>query len=168
VSDDERGVAEDERLMAEAARDVIEPVGRCDSFRITKFSMHPDGYLHARLSTEGVTYYVHDRFGSWMAPGSVDGKIVLKDVLSPYRNALADKARAFRKAASRREAAMEGEAMAALAMGYPPQDVATALIERYKLVGDQADGIVAKVQSAQPAVVPSNTPNKQNTNQNGG
>ncbi len=73
-------------------------------FTITKFGAHADGYLHARVTpTEGRPVYVHRRFGSWLAPGTVKGQEVLKEIEALFpegyevKVALQDKARAWER-----------------------------------------------------------------------
>ena len=48
-------------------------------FVISKFDRHPDGYLHARVVVHGQPYYFHRRYGSWLAPGHLDGQAVLTE-----------------------------------------------------------------------------------------
>lgn len=50
-------------------------------FTITKLSRHEDGYLHARVTPSGgQPIYVHRRYGSWMAPGEIGGRKVMKEL----------------------------------------------------------------------------------------
>lgn len=49
-------------------------------FTISNFERHIDGYFHARVVLpDGKRVYLHRRYGSWMAPGSVNGNTVLKE-----------------------------------------------------------------------------------------
>lgn len=104
--------AEVERLSIAAVDEAIdqlanpvdpeeEPVRRGGrrGFTITKFGRHEDGYLHARVTPkDGKPVYVHCRFGSWMAPGTINGNPVLKEVTMPVKVELQVKARAIEKA----------------------------------------------------------------------
>jgi hypothetical protein len=76
-------------------------------FTITKFGKHPDGYYHARVTPSGgATVYVFCKYGSWMAPGSIKGKAVLKEVV--HKEVLEELARMAR-AARRKEGRSNGD-----------------------------------------------------------
>lgn len=49
-------------------------------YTITKFGRHDNGYWHARVTVDGQGYYLHRRFGSWMAPGQLNGLTIMKEV----------------------------------------------------------------------------------------
>lgn len=75
-----------------AAREVQAEQSR-RPFTITKFSRHELGYLHARVTPkDGKPVYVHCRFGSWMAPGTINGRSVLKELTMPVKIELQKKA----------------------------------------------------------------------------
>ena len=98
-------------LAARAARDALANVGRGQHradrrpFTISKFGYHEDGYLHARVVVAGRKFYFHCKYGSWMAPGRVGGRQVLKEpeaILPPdlgvdVKFALAERARSINK-----------------------------------------------------------------------
>jgi hypothetical protein len=48
-------------------------------FTISKFGRHPDGWLHARVVVNGTPFYFHRRYGSWLAPGTIGLREVLKE-----------------------------------------------------------------------------------------
>lgn len=49
-------------------------------FRIERFGVHRDGYMHARIIVDGAQkVYLHCRFGSWLAPVHVNGHPLLKE-----------------------------------------------------------------------------------------
>jgi hypothetical protein len=90
----------------QAAREAAEAVGAINArrrFTVSKFGRHADGYLHARVVVDGRPYYFHRRYGSWLAPGQVGTKSVLKEaeaLVGPeigreVKYALAGKARAW-------------------------------------------------------------------------
>lgn len=94
------------RLGASAGRAVAREAmeGRRRGFTITKFGRHEDGYFHAWVNIDGDRFYVHRRHGSWLAPGKVGERAVLKELeaLMPdgldVKVALQLKARAVEKA----------------------------------------------------------------------
>ena len=51
-------------------------------FTITKFGRHKDGYFHARVTINGETIYTHCQSGSWMIPGHIGDRPVLKELVS--------------------------------------------------------------------------------------
>lgn len=90
----DKALAEDERERRE--------------FTITKFGRHENSYFHARVTIAGTSYYVHRRYGSWMAPGEQGGRAVLKEIDAligrnaiDVKTALQTKARAIEKAERR-------------------------------------------------------------------
>lgn len=88
----ERAVAD----AARAAREVVSDTHRLSSFRILRFGRHPDGYFHASVSVNGDKAYVHCRYGSWLHPKDDNPRATsMREVISPYRDALAERARAF-------------------------------------------------------------------------
>lgn len=104
MSTPETDSAKLQRLAREGVR---KAAGERRGFTITKFGVHEDGYFHAFVVINGDRYYVHRRFGSWMAPGSISGRAVLKEVESicggeisamDIKRALQDKARPVEKA----------------------------------------------------------------------
>jgi hypothetical protein len=102
-------------------------------YTITKFSLHPDGYLHCRITFEGVPYYCTEKEGSWMIPDGAN----YKEILSPYKEELAAKGRAFRKVIAKREYQKHldeavGQARMSLGMGYKPKDVEATIATRFK------------------------------------
>lgn len=119
-------------------------------YTITKFSRHRDGHLHCRITFDGETYYAHERFGSWMVDVERDGKTIMKEVLSPYKEELAARGRQFRKAlakraAEERAAAARSEATVALKTGYKKSAVVKALEERFSMTNEEACGIIQQV-----------------------
>jgi hypothetical protein len=69
-------------------------------FTISKFSRHEDGYLHARVVVGGRKFYFNCQFGSWLAPGRLNGQPIWKEpeaLLGPIgtnvKFALAERAR---------------------------------------------------------------------------
>lgn len=94
-------------------------------FTITKFGRHETGYFHARVTIDGQPFYLHRRFGSWMAPGEVDGARVMKEVEGivlgtsvqgrgkEIKEALQQKARATEKAERRNDPDQEEDSSAA-------------------------------------------------------
>jgi hypothetical protein len=99
IGDQAERHAEVERLAVAAVDRAVEE-DRRRGFTITKFGRHPEfGYFHARVTPSGgVPVYVHRRFGSWMAPGTINGHPVLKEVNYEVKVALQTKARAVEKA----------------------------------------------------------------------
>jgi hypothetical protein len=70
-----------QRVVRLAEASVERATGERRGFTITKFGRHEDGYLHARVTPAGGTpIYVHRKFGSWMAPGELKGRPVLKEI----------------------------------------------------------------------------------------
>lgn len=67
----------------QAALDAVnDEIGRSYTrrqFTISKFARHPDGFLHARVVVDGQGFYFHRRYGSWLAPGHINGHAVLKE-----------------------------------------------------------------------------------------
>jgi hypothetical protein len=107
-------------------------------FTITKFGLHPDGYLHAMLTVEGKGFYVDLKYGSWMAAGTENGKPVRKDVLWPYTEALAAKAAKFRRAHAQHERDQQRERALAQAkmcvdLGYGEGDILSAIRTKFGL-----------------------------------
>jgi hypothetical protein len=103
-------------------------------YTITKFSLHKDGYLHCRITFEGTAYYCTEQHGSWMIP---DGN-GYKEILSPYKEEMAAKGRAFRKYIAKKKAEealkkAQQEARISLDMGYEVPDIERALMGRYGL-----------------------------------
>lgn len=67
---------------AAAARDAAHGRGRTDDdveAMIERFGRHADGYFHARIVVGGRRFYLHRRYGSWLAPGTWGGRAVLKE-----------------------------------------------------------------------------------------
>lgn len=69
---------------ARAARQALDAAIRDTYDRMTyeveRFGRHRDGYLHALVQLDnGRQYYFHCRFGSWLAPGTWNGRAVLKE-----------------------------------------------------------------------------------------
>lgn len=88
---------------ARAAREIVGDTSRLSSFRILRFGRHPDGYFHASVSVDGHKSYVHCRYGSWLHPKDDEPQArSLREVLSPYREALAARARSFERAEAAR------------------------------------------------------------------
>lgn len=107
--------AEQVERLARASVDKALAVGRRE-FTITKFGRHENGYLHARITINGDGYYVHRRFGSWMAPGNVAGRAVLKEIDAliggnaiEIKEALQTKARSIERAEKRQTGEPDGE-----------------------------------------------------------
>lgn len=70
-----------EEKVVRLARQGVERAMR--EFTITKMSRHEMGYLHARITPAGGRpIYVHRRFGSWMAPGKIGDREVMKELES--------------------------------------------------------------------------------------
>lgn len=79
------------------------------TFTIAKFGRHTEGYFHARVAIGGRAFYTHRKSGSWLVPGTVGSREVLKEwVDRDILEALAAKARAWEKA-ERAKAEQEGE-----------------------------------------------------------
>lgn len=90
------------RLSQTAARKAVEGRTR-RGFTITKFGRHEDGYFHARVTgSDGTPVYVHRRYGSWLAPGSLQGRAVMKEVVYDVAVELQRKARLYEKHQYRR------------------------------------------------------------------
>lgn len=71
-----------EQVAEEARRAVNEAVSSSFTrmqFKVERFERHRDGYLHARVVVGEQAHYFHRRYGSWLAPGHVGGKAVLKE-----------------------------------------------------------------------------------------
>lgn len=71
-----------QRVEREARAAVNEAVrGAYDRrrFAIEKFGRHRDGYLHARVISDGRPYYITCRYGSWTLIGKIDGQSVEKE-----------------------------------------------------------------------------------------
>jgi hypothetical protein len=97
-----------------AAQEAASTVGRLlrdewamKQFTVDKFGRHRDGYLHARVLIGEEAFYVHRRFGSWMLPGAINGRHVLREVLAPYNVALQERARPFERAERDHEARLQ-------------------------------------------------------------
>lgn len=97
-----------DRAAAAAAREVAELLGlehQRAAFKVEKFGVHADGYLHARISLNGERFYVHRRYGSWQMPGHIGGHAAHREVLYPFNAALQEYAAPFdRKRREEREA----------------------------------------------------------------
>lgn len=107
---------------ARAARAAVDAAVR-DSydrkrFTIERFGRHRDGYLHAQVKIDGTqVLYIHRRYGSWLVPGHIKGRTVLKEpeaalgstMGTAVKYALADAATPFDTAA-RRERERQAEA----------------------------------------------------------
>jgi hypothetical protein len=68
--------------VAQANAEVAEMLGSIGARRqytVSKFGVHADGYLHARVVVNGKPYYFHLRYGSWQAPGQVGNRQVHKE-----------------------------------------------------------------------------------------
>lgn len=73
----------EQKVTRLAAEGMQKALGDRRPFTVTKFSRHPDGYLHARITPSGAKpVYVHRRFGSWLAPGMIRGREVMKELES--------------------------------------------------------------------------------------
>ena len=99
------------------------------NYTITKFSLHN---------------YGTERHGSWMIP---DGN-GYKEILSPYKEELAAKGRAFRRYLAKKKTdealkKAEAEAKISVEMGYKTKDIEQALVNRYGLTKEVVYGIVA-------------------------
>ena len=105
--------------IAEANRAVAEALGAeydRRNFRIMRFGRHREGYLHAQVCINSQPpVYVSCQFGSWMIPKEPQSpgclvvfhdRATLKDVLSPYKEALSETARRFETAERRKRADM--------------------------------------------------------------
>jgi hypothetical protein len=108
--------AEVQRLARAAAHRAISDTYALESFKIVKFGRHRNGYLHAQVSVNGETAYVHRRWGSWQLPIPNDNPYspYAREVLSPFREALEDEAAPFdarrhRELAAAKEAAKRKE-----------------------------------------------------------
>jgi hypothetical protein len=69
---------------ARAARQALDAAIRDSydrmSYKIERFGRHRDGYLHALVRLDNSKqYYFHCRYGSWLAPGTWNGRSVLKE-----------------------------------------------------------------------------------------
>jgi hypothetical protein len=102
-------------MIEEAARAAAETIGALRAqrhFTVSKFGRHPDGYPHARVVMDGRPYYFHCRYGSWLAPGHLNGKGLLKEpeallgaeIGREVRFTLAEKARLLRLAEAKEQA----------------------------------------------------------------
>lgn len=70
-----------QKVVRLAEQGVERAVGERRSFTITKFGRHPElGYFHARVTHGGRTFYVHRKWGSWLAPGKVRGRELMKEL----------------------------------------------------------------------------------------
>lgn len=99
------------RDMARAAAEVIGDTNKLSSFRVTKFGRHRDGYFHARITVNSETFYVHCRWGSWMVPTTVgETRSGQRELLSPFRDVLCERMRAFERVENQRRAEAEKEA----------------------------------------------------------
>lgn len=119
-------------------------------YTITKFSRHPGGYLHCRITFDGKTYYAHERSGSWMVEVEQDGQRMNKEILSPYKEELAARGRQFRKVLAKRakearDAEARKEASVALKTGYKAGEVVKALMERFTMTNEEACCIVQQI-----------------------
>ena len=67
------------------------------NFTITKFGKHRDGYLHAMVTLNGERFYIHRQWGSWLMPipNSVPTSRSMREVRSPFKEALEEKALPF-------------------------------------------------------------------------
>lgn len=101
--------------IEQAAHEAAEAVGAIHArrhFTISRFGRHRDGYLHARVIVDGRPWYFHHRFGSWLVPGHMSRRSVLKEAEAvlgsaigrEVKYALAEKARAYRRAEIKQEA----------------------------------------------------------------
>lgn len=97
-----------ERVEREARAAVNEAVRAAydrRQFVIEKFGRHRDGYLHARLLVGERPVYITCQYGSWLAPGQLDGREVDKEpeaLLGPdigreVRFALSEEAQRFER-----------------------------------------------------------------------
>lgn len=69
------------RVRRLAERGVERAMGERRDFTITKFGRSEDGYFHARVTPAGgKPVYVHRKHGSWLAPGRVRGRELLKEL----------------------------------------------------------------------------------------
>jgi hypothetical protein len=81
----------EQRVARQAAAAVREAVGAAYDrrrFAIEKFGRHRDGYLHARVIFDGRPYYISCQFGSWLLPGQINGREVLKEPEALFGSAL--------------------------------------------------------------------------------
>lgn len=108
------------------------------TWTITKFGRHTDGYLHARVTVNATTIYVHHKSGSWMAPGESGGKAVLKEVLKPVAEALQAKGREF--AAKEREQLVKNM----LRTGYTQLQVVDMLVKDKHMTADGANALATR------------------------
>lgn len=71
--------AEAERLARAAVNAAMRSIYDRQTFTIEKFGRHPDGYYHARVRIGEQAYYLHLKYGSWLVPGHIKGRPVLKE-----------------------------------------------------------------------------------------
>lgn len=105
---------------------------------ITKFGRHNDGYLHARITVNTTTLYVHTKHGSWLAPGEEKGRAVYKEVLRPVAEALQKRAREF--ALKEREHKVK----LCLTTGYDEPQVIDQLIKDERMTPEGAKALVTR------------------------
>lgn len=70
----------DEAKVARLARESVRKATEQRGFSIVRFGVHDDGYFHARVTINGQPFYVHRRYGSWMAPGTLNKRPILKEI----------------------------------------------------------------------------------------
>jgi hypothetical protein len=83
TTDTEQGSREKEAARlgrAAAAKAIEQDRAERRGYTITKFERHEDGYYHARVTVDGKPIYMHRRYGSWLCPGTVNGRAILKEV----------------------------------------------------------------------------------------
>jgi hypothetical protein len=96
-----------DHAAAEAAREAAEAIREISArrrFTVSKFARHQDGYLHARVIVDGQRWYFHCRYGSWLAPGQIGTRTVLREpegllgqvIGREVKYTLAEKARSFK------------------------------------------------------------------------
>lgn len=106
----DRAISEANRAVNEAVRDSY----AARSFKLVRFGRHRDGYLHAQTTFNGAPVYVHLKHGSWLIPSVPQAdncpvrfarNATLKEVVAPYKYALAKEARKYRDAERKHEEA---------------------------------------------------------------
>lgn len=112
-----------DHAVREAHRAVHEAIGAAYErrrFSVEKFGRHRDGYLHALIRVDAGKVYFHQRFGSWLAPGSWHGRELLKEPEAllgtelgrAVKYELSDCDKRFRSAEHKREEAANAAASA--------------------------------------------------------
>lgn len=140
-----------------AANAVIRDTGKLQSFHIVRFGRHRDGYYHAEVTigTGNDQVYVHRRWGSWLVPESPSSHSA-KELLSPFRDALAERAREFeederrarrkRKEQILRTSTDANDAARLLRLiGYDDKEIVEAIVTQFRVTEKKACGILLQV-----------------------